>query len=89
MNGWQSHSDSPNKFIGRRFRKLRKSIGAGLKASTGLIGNMIGGGGGNNTVNPGMMMGGMFGSGMFGSGMGNTSAQGNVDVPLVKKKYKK
>jgi len=50
---------------------------------------MIGGGGGNNTVNPGMMMGGMFGSGMFGSGMGNTSAQGNVDVPLVKKKYKK
>ena len=89
MNGWQSHSDSPNKFIGKKFRKLRKSIGAGLKASTGLIGGMFGGGGdGNNTVtpgNPGMMASSMFGSGIFG-GMGNTSAQGNVDAPLVKRK---
>jgi len=89
MNGWQSHSDSPHKFIGKRFRRLRKSIGAGLKASTGLIGGMFGGGGdGNNTVTPGnpaTMAAGMLGSGMFG-GMSNTSAQGNVDIPLVKKK---
>ena len=31
MNGWQSHSDSPNKFIGKRFRKLRRRIGSGIK----------------------------------------------------------
>ena len=44
MNGWQSHSDSPNKFIGKRFRKLRRRIGSGIKAGMGLMtGGLIGG----------------------------------------------
>jgi|TARA_R100000482_G_scaffold123399_2_gene73276 hypothetical protein len=92
MNGWQSHSDSPHKFIGKRFRRLRKSIGAGLRASTGLIGGMFGGGGVGNVGGPSdFSVAGMVGRARRNrmiqeDGIADMSAQGNVDIPLVKKK---
>ena len=45
MNGWQAHSGSPHKFIGKRFRKMRR-------AAVGAIGGLLGfGGGGNRRAN--------------------------------------
>tara|TARA_R100001510_G_C7643258_1_gene200795 strand:- start:964 stop:1263 length:300 start_codon:yes stop_codon:yes gene_type:complete len=53
MNGWQSHSGSPNKFIGKRFRKIRR---AAANAMGGLVGGIFGrkgGGGSGSGFSPG------------------------------------
>ena len=52
MSGWQSHSGSPHKFIGKRFRKMRR-------AAVGAIGGLLGFGGGGSRSGSGFGPGAM------------------------------